>query len=85
VPETVFLLCALTSLTCCVLLWRGYRQTGVRLLVWSSLCFAGLAVDNVMLYVDSVIVPDIDLAVLRRLPGLIGLSLLVFGLVWESK
>jgi hypothetical protein len=70
---------------CAVLLWRGYRQSGVRLLLWSSLCFAGLALDNMVLYFDVIIVPDIDLAVIRRLPGLAGLSLLIFGLIFESR
>jgi hypothetical protein len=64
---------------------RGYARTRVRLLFWSSLCFFGLMLDNVMLYVDVVVVPDVDLAVWRKLPGLLSLTLLVFGLVWESK
>jgi hypothetical protein len=84
-PGTVYLLCAATSCLCFVLLLRGYLKSGVRLLLWSCLCFAGLTVDNLVLYVDVIVVPDVDLSVLRRLPGLIGLSLLVYGLVWESK
>jgi hypothetical protein len=84
-PGVVYLLCAATSLLCAVLLFRGYARTGVRLLFWSGLCFAGLMLDNLVLYVDVVIVPDVDLQVWRRLPGLIGIMLLVFGLVWESK
>jgi hypothetical protein len=41
--------------------------------------------DNIILYVDVVIVPDADLAIWRKLPGLVATALLVFGLVWESK
>jgi hypothetical protein len=41
--------------------------------------------DNVMLYVDVVIVPDVSLVIWRKLPGLIAIMLLVFGLIWESK
>lgn len=81
----VYLLCAATCLLCAVLLLRGYQQTKVRLLFWSGLCFAGLMVDNVMLYVDVVVMPDVNLAVWRKLPGLLATILLVFGLVWESK
>jgi hypothetical protein len=81
----VYLLCAATCLLCAVMLFRGFARTGVRLLFWSGLCFAGLVLDNIMLYVDVVMVPDVDLAVWRKLPGLVSLALLMFGLIWESK
>jgi hypothetical protein len=81
----VYLLCAATCLLCALLLLRGYRQTRVRLLFWSGLCFFGLMLDNVMLYVDFVVFPEVNLAVWRKLPGLVATVLLVFGLVWESK
>jgi hypothetical protein len=81
----VYLLCAATCLLCAVMLFRGYARTRVRLLFWSGLCFSGLVLDNVMLYVDLVVVPDISLTIWRKVPGLISLALLVFGLVWESK
>jgi hypothetical protein len=81
----VYVLCAATCLLCTLLLIRGYRQTGVPLLFWSGLCFFGLMIDNIMLYVDIVVVPDISLAIWRKLPGFVATVLLVFGLVWESK
>ncbi|MBI3467768.1 MAG: hypothetical protein HY000_32570 [Planctomycetes bacterium] len=83
--EAVYILCALTSLACSFLLFRGYRRTGVRLLFWSALCFAGLALDNILLYVDLVIVPATDLTLYRRIPGLLALSLLIFGLIWDGS
>ena len=67
------------------MLARGYRQNRVRLLFWSALCFLGLFFDNVLLYVDVIMVPDVDLAVWRKMPGLLALVLLLFGLIWESK
>jgi hypothetical protein len=85
VTGIVYLLCVATCLLCAVLLLRGYRETKVRLLFWSGLCFMGLMLDNVMLYVDVVVVPDVNLAVWRKLPGLLATLLLVFGLIWESK
>jgi hypothetical protein len=85
IPGLVYLLCAGTCLLCTVLLFRGYARSGVRLLFWAGLCFAGLMIDNIILYVDVVVFPDVDLAVWRKLPGLIATMLLVFGLVWESK
>lgn len=81
----IYLLCAGTCLLCSVMLLRGYARTRVRLLLWSGLCFVGLMFDNVMLYVDIVVVPDVSLVVIRKVPGLIGIALLLFGLVWDSK
>ena len=81
----VYLLCAATCLLCAIMLFRGYAQSGVRLLFWSGLCFAGLMVDNMMLYVDVIMIPDINLAVWRKLPGLIATMMLLFGLIWDSK
>lgn len=82
--QIVYILCAATSLACALLLFRGYRQSAVRLLFWSSLCFLGLAAENAFLFLDSVM-PWIDLSLPRRLTGLAALSLFVYGLVWDSK
>jgi hypothetical protein len=81
----VYALCALTSVLCAVLLVRGYLQTRVRLLLWAGLCFSGLALNNVLLFIDMRVVPDVDLSVWRSLPALAGLLLLIYGLVWESR
>src|SRR3954449_579623 len=83
--EVVYLLCAATSIVCAVLLYRGYTQSRTRLLFWSSLCFAGLALNNVLLFVDLVVLPTtVDLTVVRSVPGLAGIWLLVYGLVKEA-
>jgi hypothetical protein len=81
----VYLACAATSLLCAAMLFRGYYRSRVRLLFWSGLCFAGLVVENLIGYVDVAIIPDISLAVVRKLPGLLAISVLLYGLVWESK
>lgn len=83
--ELVYLLCAATCLLCAVMLLRGYARSRVHLLFWAGICFIGLILDNLLLYVDIVVVPDVDLAVWRKLPGLVATAVLVFGLVWESK
>jgi hypothetical protein len=85
IPGLVYLLCAGTCLLCTVMLLRGYARSGVRLLFWAGLCFAGLMLDNLMLYIDFVVFPNVNLEIWRKLPGLIATLLLVFGLVWESK
>ena len=84
-PGVVYLLCAATSLACALLLWRGYRQSRARLLFWSTLCFLGLTVDNLLLYVDRVVVPNFDLDQIRRFPALVALMLLVYGMVIEDE
>lgn len=82
--ETVFVVCALASMLCAGLLWRSYRRERGALLFWSSVCFIWLAANNVVLFVDRVIAPDIDLAVWRGLTALVGLGAFVYGLVWEE-
>lgn len=79
----VFFLCALTSLACAVLLLRGYFRGRVRLLLWTGLCFAGLALNNLLLVVDSR-TPTVDLSVWRSLPAVAGLAILIYGLVWDA-
>jgi hypothetical protein len=81
----VYALCALTSILCAVLLLRGFATSGTRLLLWSGLCFVGLALNNVLLFVDLGLMPGLDLQLWRALPALAGLGLLIFGLVWETR
>ena len=83
--EAVYLLCALTSTFCAMLQIRSYRRQRTRLLLWSSACFVGLAINNVMLFVDLVVVQDLDLSVLRTASALAAIALLLVGLIWESK
>jgi len=80
----VYIVCMITSATCAVLLVRGWRATRVRLLLWSALCFAGMAINNVLLFID-VKTPEIDLSVIRTLPALAGVLLLLVGLIWETR
>lgn len=81
----VYLLCALTSIACAVLLLRAWRSRGVRLLLWSGLGFVGFAVGNVFLVLDTVMMPEVDLSLGRSLPVLAGLLVLIYGLVWDSR
>lgn len=85
IAAAVYLLCALTSVMCAGLLLVKYRQSKQRLLFWSSLCFVGLATNNVLLFIDLVLVPRVDLSVVRLLPALVGLLLLVWGFVWDTE
>lgn len=80
-----YALCAATSLLCAVLLVRSYLAGRVRLLLWAGLCFSALAVNNVLLLLDRQVLQDLDLSLLRDASGLLGVSILLFGLIWESR
>ena len=82
----LYLLAILTSLACMLLLFRAYAGTGTRLLLWSALCFVGLSVNNVLLFIDLVIFPtEIDLRPWRLLSALAGLLFLLYGFIWEAE
>jgi hypothetical protein len=80
----VYLLCALTSLGCTVLLFRSVRKDRSELVMWSAFCFLGLTLANVLLFIDLVVVPNIDLSSWRTAITLLGASSLLFGLIRSS-
>ncbi len=80
----IYLLCAITCLGAAVLLWRGYRRSRQRLLYWSSLCFAILAVSNGLLILDLVVFPDVYILPWRNFVTQIALLVLLYGLIFES-
>jgi hypothetical protein len=84
VATLAYLLCAATSTGCALLLLRGYLRTRSRLLMWSTLCFVGLALDNSLLFADRVLFPDDILFPLRRLLSLLGVGVLLVGLIWDG-
>lgn len=81
----VYVLCAVTSIGCAALLVQGFLRTRSRLLLWSSFCFMGLVVSNLLLVLDRIFLPEVDLYALRLATALVALSLLVYGLVWETQ
>ena len=81
----VYILSALTSLVCSVLLLRGYRESKVRLLLWGGVCFLCLAGHNVFLFFDYIVLPDVELSVPRELTSLLGIALLLYGLIWDTR
>jgi len=78
----IYFMCALTALSCFGLLWRAWRANRASLLFWSALCFAGLTASNVLLVIDKLALPEVDLMPLRTGVTLAALLLLIFGLVW---
>lgn len=82
----IYALCALTSMLCTWLLFRGYRRNGYRLLLWSGLCFAGLSINNLLLILDRLVFPTaINLATWRLVAALVALLPLLYGLIWEDE
>jgi hypothetical protein len=74
----------LTSFACTVLLFRGYRRRHIRLLMWSGLCFGGLTINNVVLFLDLVVFPDIDLRLIRLVSALIGMLFLLYAFIGDT-
>ena len=84
-PTAVYSLCFLTSTACAWLLGRSFARTGARLLLWSAACFAFLAANNLLLVVDLVILPDLDLRLARLLLALAAVGVIIFGFIWDLE
>jgi len=85
VQAIIYSLCLLTSAGCAVLLVRSYVHSRARLLLWSALCFVLLAVNNLFVVIDLLILPTVDLVPLRNLASLAAVSVLLFGFIWETE
>jgi len=83
--KAIYLLSAMTSLLAAALLLRYYLTRRTPLLLWSCIGFAGLAVNNVLVYVDLVVFPNVNLALPRILAGAGGMLVLLYGLIWETR
>jgi hypothetical protein len=79
--ESVYILCALTCALCAALLFSRYRKTGVELLFWSSAAFFFFTLNNIMLFVDLVLTPSVDLSIWRTALALAGVVILLYGLI----
>lgn len=80
----VYILGVLVTLACSVLLLRAYGTVRKRLLLWSGICFFGLAISNLLVFVDLVIFPAIDLYRWRLLTAAVSMLVLLYGLIWEG-
>lgn len=85
IVDAIYTLCALTALLCTIMLLRAYSIGSYKLLLWAGLCFAGLTVNNLLLVVDKLILPDGDLSLWRTATALVAMIVLIIGLVWESE
>lgn len=84
--EVVYILCAITSLVCAVLLVRSWRANRSELLAWSSVCFVGFFINNALLVIDEVLTSsDVNLLFARDATNLASVLALVFGLIWKGR
>jgi Family of unknown function (DUF5985) len=81
----IYSLCALTALLSAALLLRAYARSGYRLLLWSGLCFAGLTINNFILVLDKVVLPENDLSVARSMTALLAMAVLIYGLIFDER
>lgn len=82
--ELIYALCAVTSLVAALLLLRQYRTVRTALLLWSCVGFFGLALNNVLLFIDLGVFTGSDLSAPRAIAGAVAMLTLVYGLIWEA-
>jgi hypothetical protein len=84
-PTIVYSLCFLTAGACALLLARTYWRTGMRLLLWSALCFLFLAGNSLVIILDLLVLKEVDLSLLRTLFSLAAVCVLLFGFIWDRE
>ena len=84
-PTAVYLLCLITSLASAGLLTRAWRRSRSKLLLWTALSFGFLALNNLFLVADMIVFSGLDLRWLRHLSGLVAISILLYGFIWEAE
>ena len=81
----VYVVCALASTACAVLLIAARRRAREPLLSWAAGCFCLLAVNNALLVVDLAVLGDAqDLRPLRSAAAFGGFLLLLTGLIIDT-
>jgi hypothetical protein len=84
IAPIVYILCAGMCALCAGLLLLSFRKNRNRLLLWSGLGFCAFTLSNVLVFVDLVLLPQVDLMPARDAVTLVGVCILLFGLIWES-
>lgn len=81
----VYLLCAITSFAAAALQFRAYLAGRTRFLLWTSICFMSIFVNNLLLCIDGLSGPEVILALPRTVILLSGLGVLLYGFIWEMS
>ena len=85
IAESIYGLCTILSSAIAVMLWRQHRRMPTRMVYWTALCFSGLALSNLLLVIDKLVIPELDMRVLRHSLSLASIALLLYGLVYEDE
>lgn len=81
----VYTLSSITCLACAFMLLRSWKKGSSNLLLYSGLCFIGLALNNGLATIDVNTSRDLmDLSTIRLVVSLCSVGILVGGLSWES-
>ena len=81
----VYILCFVTSALCVYLMFRAFQRQRQLLLLWSAISFCFLALTNLLVFIDLILLPDIDLMALRSLSSLVAVAVLLYGFIWEIE
>ena len=81
----IYGLCALTALLCTCLLLQAYVRGRYKLLLWGGLCFAALSINNIILVIDKLVLPQADLSMWRLATALAAILILLHGLIWDAE
>jgi hypothetical protein len=84
-PTLIYGLCLVASASCAALLGRAYLRSRTRLLLWTAVSFCFFALNNLALVIDMLVLPGVDLWVWRQAAAGAGLTILIFGFVWEMR
>jgi hypothetical protein len=82
--EATYVLCTLTSIVSAALLARAAHGPSGRLMFWGAIFFVGMALNNVLLFVDALLGPSIDWSLWPNLVALISIAILLYALIWET-
>jgi hypothetical protein len=80
-----YALCTLTAAVCAWLLLRSYFRTHYRLLLWGGICFCGLTLNNALLVVDKILLPDVNLFTPRLVLALLSMVVMLYGVIWDAE
>lgn len=83
-PATTYVLCMVTAGVGAALLVRAWMRTRSRLLLWTAASFLLLALNNLLLVLDMLVVRAVDLWPLRAISFDAAMLVLLCGFIWEA-